>query len=338
MTPPADLRGRSLLAIFAHPDDESITCGGLLAWCAHLGADVALLCLTRGEHGRDCREPVNGGPPHGQDASPHGQDASGRGRPAGDLARTRGRELECAARELGVKRMTLLEHEDGMLPWIDGARLEADIEAAIRRQRPDAVITFDEDGVYGHPDHVTVHERTTAVVAGLDEPAPTLYYATVPPGAMRAVADHAARKLRERTDGAVPGVARHVGRGRDTREIGGAPRAPGPCPTSILGVGDPDAFGAEAPAPTLVVDAGAFAAAKLAALACHATQFRGGALATITPEDAPRLLGVEHYRRAAAGATGPSFLDAFAVPATTADAASVPPPDRADGTGHRQAP
>ena len=37
MMPPADLRGRSLLGIFAHPDDESITCGGLLAWCAHLG-------------------------------------------------------------------------------------------------------------------------------------------------------------------------------------------------------------------------------------------------------------------------------------------------------------
>ncbi|MCY4025594.1 MAG: PIG-L family deacetylase [Acidobacteria bacterium] len=323
MTPPADLRGRSLLAIFAHPDDESITCGGLLAWCAHLGADVALLCLTRGEHGRDGRRE------HGNGRAPRGQDVSRQETGAGDLARIRGRELECAARALGVKKVTLLDHVDGMLPWLDAARLEADIEAAIRRQRPDAVITFDEDGVYGHPDHVAVHERTTAVVEALDESAPALYYVTMPPGAMRALADHAARTFRARTDGTVPSIARHDGGGRGTRGD----------PTSILGVDDPNAFGAEAPAPTLVVDAGAFAVAKLAALACHATQFRGGALEAIEAEDAPRLLGVEHYRRAAVGAAGPSFLDAFAVPAPTADAGSLPSPsDRAGRAGPRRAP
>ena len=353
MTPPADLRGRSLLAVFAHPDDESITCGGLLAWCSHLGADVALLCLTRGEHGQDGREPAPGTAPHGQDASRHGQVASPYGQGGGDLARTRSRELECAARELGVKKVTILEHADGMLPWLDAARLEADIDAAIRRQGPDAVITFDEDGVYGHPDHVAVHETTTAAVAGLDEPAPALYYVTVPPGAMRAVADHVARRLRARTDGTTPGIPGNQGHGRGARDGGGgrpAPVALPPGSTSILGIDDPDAFGAEAPAPTVVVDAGAFAAAKLAALACHATQFRGGALEAISPEDAPRLLGVEHYRRAAVGATGPSFLDAFAVPAATAGAASLPslsgrtrrsterPAAQAGGTGHRQVP
>ena len=349
MTPPADLRGRSLLAVFAHPDDESITCGGLLAWCAHLGADVALLCLTRGEHGQDGREPVKGGARHGQNASRHGQGANRQGQDAnrhepdaGDLGRTRGRELDCAARALGVKKVTLLQHMDGMLPWLDAARLEADIEAALRRQRPDAVVTFDEDGVYGHPDHVAVHERTTAVVAALHESAPALYYVTVPPGAMRAVVDHAARRVRERTVGAPPRVPPHESRGRGTREDGGARRAsvaPRSGATSILGVDDPDTFGAEAPVPTLVVDAGAFAAAKLAALACHATQFRGGALEAIEPEDAPRLLGVEHYRRAAAGATGRSFLDGFAVPAATAGPASPSTPsDRAGGAGHRQAP
>ena len=80
-------------------------------------------------------------------------------------------------------------------------------------------------------------------------------------------------------------------------------------PSSILGVPDPDAFGSEAPAPTLVVDAGDFATCKLAALACHTSQFRNSALAYVTDRDAPRLLGVEHYRRAAAGASGRTFLD-----------------------------
>lgn len=352
MTPPADLRGHSLLAVFAHPDDESITCGGLLAWCAHLGADVALLCLTRGEHGQDGREPVKSSARHGQDASRHEQDADRHGQDpsrdeqdAGDLGRTRGRELECAARALGVKKVTLLEHADGMLPWLDAARLEADIEAALRRRRPDAVITFDEDGLYGHPDHVAVHERTTAAVEALDESAPALYYVTMPPGAMRAVADHVARRLRARTDGTAPDIAGNQGHEQETRDDGGARRAsvaPRPSPASILGVDDPDAFGAEAPAPTLVVDAGAFAAAKLAALACHATQFRGGALEAVAPEDAPRLLGVEHYRRAAIGATGPSFLDAFAVPVaaagTTGTESSPSPSDRAGGARHLRAP
>ena len=197
-----------------------------------------------------------------------------------------------------------------MLPWLDAARLEADIAAAIRRRRPEVVITFDEDGAYGHPDHCAVHARTTAAVAALGEAAPALYYVTLPPGAMRAVADHAARAFRDLS-----------------------PRGTGAPSTSILGIDDPDAFGAEAPAPTLVVDAGAFAGAKLAALACHATQFRGSALEAVAPADAPRLLGVEHYRRAAVGAAGPTFLDGFAAPLTgTAKSSSYPPGRGGDDT------
>lgn len=322
MTPPADLRGRSLLAVFAHPDDEAITCGGLLAWCAHLGVEVSLLCLTHGEHGQSGENGGNGEREHG--ALRHASAGD-------DLARTRRRELECAARELGVKNTTLLEHEDGMLPWLDDARLQGDIAGEIRRRTPDTVITFDADGAYGHPDHVAVHERTTAVVATLGAAAPALYYVTMPPGAMRAVADHAARKLRahEERDRGVREAAREV----PTRTSDPA------ASRAILGVDDPDAFGAEAPTPTLVVHAGAFAAAKLAALACHATQFRGSALQAVTPEDAPRFLGFEHYRRAAVGAAGRNFLDSFAAPDPTATAARRSSgPDSPGGAGHRRTP
>lgn len=374
MMPPADLRGRSLLAVFAHPDDESITSGGLLAWCAHLGAEVALLCLTHGEHGQPGgeqgqrgREHEQGGGELGHGENDHGQDGSHPVQGAGALARTRRRELEGAARALGVKTVTLLDHEDGMLPWLDAARLEADVAAAIRRQQPDAVITFDEDGAYGHPDHVAVHERTTAAVAALGEGAPALYYVTMPPGAMRAVADHAASAFRGGDDGTPPGgpgqegrgrrppgasrtppaptssTVAHEGRGRrppGARHEPSASVPPGTPPTSILGVRDPDAFGAEAPVPTLVVDAGAFASAKLAALACHATQFRGSALEAVAPEDAPRLLGIEHYRRAVAGMAGPSFLDAFgASPAVaSAEERRSSLSDRSSGVGRRRTP
>ena len=274
MPAPTDLRGRSLLGVFAHPDDESIACGGLLAWCADLGADVSLVCMTRGEHSRG----------------------------AGEAGETRSRELDAAARALGIGAVQLLDHEDGMLPWLAAGPLRSDIEDAIRARRPEVVITFDADGLYWHPDHIAVHELTTAAVLGLGDAAPTLYYVTMPPGSMRAIVDHTAGSLRRRigNEAAPDGTA--------DRGQPGETAASGP-PTSILGVADPDAFGSAAPAPTLVVDAGAFATRKLAALTCHASQFQGSALACVAERDAPRLLGIEHYRRAAAGAAGRTFLD-----------------------------
>lgn len=278
MPAPPDLHGRSLLAVFAHPDDESLACGGTLAWCAHLGADVSLLCMTRGEHGPGAGE---------------------RGPGAEDFRRTRRRELESAARALGVRAVTLLDHEDGMLPWLPAATLRSAVEREVRGRRPEVLVTFDADGLYWHTDHVAVHEAATAAVARLGGAAPALYYVTMPPGSMRAVAEHAAASAPDR------------------------PRS-GP-ETWILGVADPDAFGSAAPAPTLVVDAGGFAARKLAALACHASQFRGGALASVGERDAARLLGVEHFRRAGIGAAGRTFLD---------DLGSRPaPPGRSSGRG-----
>lgn len=300
MAAPTDLRGRSLLAVFAHPDDEAIACGGLLAWCAHLGADVALLCMTRGE----------------------------RGRGAGNVGRRRSRELRAAAEALGIHAVTLLDHEDGMLPWLPADTLRSGIGSALRARRPDVVITFDADGLYWHPDHIAVHEAATAAVLARGAAAPALYYVTMPPGSMRAVADHAvadhAAEASSRRDATVwlrsdaktwpRSGENHPPRagGHGDADAGPAPAcADRPTPTSILGVPDPDAFGADAPPPTLVIDAGRFAARKLAALACHASQFRGSALAYVAERDAPRLLGIEHYRRSPAGAPGPTFLDAL---------------------------
>jgi LmbE family N-acetylglucosaminyl deacetylase len=96
-----------------------------------------------------------------------------------------------------------------MLPWIDVGRLEADIQAVIRRTAPDVVITFGEDGLYWHPDHIAVHERTTAAVATLDDDVPALYYVTMPTGAMRrwraAVLFRKRRSFRCRRRGLRPG-------------------------------------------------------------------------------------------------------------------------------------
>ena len=75
-----------------------------------------------------------------------------------------------------------------------------------------------------------------------------------------------------------------------------------------------DAFGALAATPTLVVETGRFAAQKLRAISCHRSQFRDCALALVDQDDAPRLIGTEHYRRADAGAQGDTFLERFAAP------------------------
>ena len=251
------LHGSVLLGVFAHPDDESLACGGLLARCAALGAAVTLLCLTRGE----------GGP--GLDAGT-GSDADRRHQ----LAALRTQELDAAIRVLGVSDLVLLDHADGMLPWLDAETIDADIRAALDRLRPDAVITFGPDGLYWHPDHIAVHERTTAVVAAAGAAAPALYYVTMPPGQMRAVVEHA-------------GVGAAV----------------------VPGLGNPDAFGAFAEPPTLVVEAGVHAVAKLAALKCHQSQFGASPIAAIAAADAARLIGTEHYRRAAVGRAGVTFLD-----------------------------
>lgn len=255
MAVPADIHGCSVLAVFAHPDDESLACGGLLACCARRGARVSLVCVTDGRHDQ--------------------------GRRLGEL---RARELDAACRELGVAHHVVLDYEDGMLPWVDQQQLAADIGQAIDRLRPEVVITFDQDGLYGHPDHIAVHERTTAAIAAAGHAGPALYYVTIPPGAMRAVVEHARETLARQ---------------------GLAPLAR----LQILGIADPDAFGACAPAPTLIVDVAEFAARKLAAIRCHRSQLNDDALAVVAEPDAARLLGVEHYRRADVGSAGDTFLD-----------------------------
>lgn len=257
-----DLSGRSLLAVFSHPDDESLACGGLLACCAERGARVTLVCATRGERG-----------PQGH-VEP--------GEPSRlSLREVRALELAEAARTLGIADVVLLDHADGFLPWVEASRLEAEILDVIARVRAEVVITFGADGLYWHPDHIAMHHRTTAAVATLGANGPALYYVTMPPGRMRRVAENIARE------------ASH------------------PVP-ALFGIADPDAFGAGAQPPTLVVDVSAFAARKLAALRCHRTQLAGGPVALMTESDAILLFGTEHFHRAAVGSDGESFLERFA--------------------------
>jgi LmbE family N-acetylglucosaminyl deacetylase len=257
--PASDAITPSLLAVFAHPDDESIACGGVLAWCAAHGIRASLLCLTRGGIGQ--------------------LDDPARIR----MGEARRSELEAAGHVLGLHEVILLDHRNGFLPWVERGDLEADIQKAIRASSATVVITFDDDGLYWHPDHIAVHERTTAAVAAMGDEAPALFYVSIPKGAMRAVW-RAAADAGSRADGG------------------------GPVPPVALGV-EVDAYGLFSKPPTVRVDTGACALRKLQALRCHRSQIAGDALDRLPEAAAARTLGVELYRRASVGRRGDTFLD-----------------------------
>jgi len=256
------LEGRTVLAVFAHPDDESLACGGTLARLSDAGARVVLMCASRGERG-SVSDPALV--------------------PDGDLAGVRTRELQEAAAVLGIADVIVLYHPDGDLRWAHVPQLHAEIIAAVEKYRPEAVITFAEDGLYWHLDHIGVHERTYTALRSLPSQAPALYYVTMVQGVMHDVVEAAHAK-------------------------GGAPPD-----SSFWGIA-PDAFGEAAKPPSLTIDVRDWVARKLAALRCHKTQMgRNNPIAWIDEEEARRLLGHEHFRRE--GAAGMDALEALAEPA-----------------------
>lgn len=134
-----------LLAVFAHPDDESLGNGGALAKYAREGVQIDLLTATRGELGWFGAPEDNPGPEA--------------------LGRIRESELRDAARVIGIRDVAFLDYRDGDLENEDQRVLVARIADHIRRVRPQVVLTFDPYGLYGHPDHIAISAATTAAVA-----------------------------------------------------------------------------------------------------------------------------------------------------------------------------
>jgi LmbE family N-acetylglucosaminyl deacetylase len=133
-----------LMAVLAHPDDESLGFGGALAKYAAEGVETYLVTATRGERGWT-----------GAPAEYPGPAALGRIREA---------ELRAAAKALGLREVQLLDYIDGDLDQADPAEATAKIVGHLRRVRPHVVLTFDPQGAYGHPDHIAICQLTTAAV------------------------------------------------------------------------------------------------------------------------------------------------------------------------------
>lgn len=146
------MKNRVMLAVLAHPDDESFGMGGTLALYARRGWDVYLVCATRGEVGDVEPEKLKG---------------------FNSIAELREGELRCAAGHLGLKEFFFLGYRDSGMPGsADNSHPDAQVahsldEVAgkvvkyIRELKPEIVLTFDPIGGYRHPDHIHIQKATT---------------------------------------------------------------------------------------------------------------------------------------------------------------------------------
>jgi LmbE family N-acetylglucosaminyl deacetylase len=164
--PPAEGRadgpgGRAprLLGVFAHPDDEVFCAGGSFARYAAAGAEVMVLSATRGEAGQI-------------------RDAAIATRAT--LPAVREAELRRSCELLGVRHVRCLDHRDGTLADQPPDALAAEAAAVIDEFAPDVVITFGDDGAYGHPDHVAISAAATAAVKAAGAAGPRLFHSHFP--------------------------------------------------------------------------------------------------------------------------------------------------------------
>lgn len=175
-----------LLAVLAHPDDETFGMGGTLALYSKRGAQVNLICATRGESG---------------DVDPRYLDSYN------SVADRRVAELKCASVILGLSSVQFLDYRDsGMQGSPDNSHPKAlaaapleevaeKVAHSIRALRPQVVLTFDPVGGYGHPDHIAIHNATVkafdlASDPGWEDALPPyqpqkLYFHIIPRGLLR---------------------------------------------------------------------------------------------------------------------------------------------------------
>ena len=246
----------TLMAVHAHPDDEATTTGGVLARYGAEGVTTVLVTCTNGELGDA---------PGAQPGQPGHDEAS--------VVEMRRRELAESVRILGIGTLEMLGYRDsGMMGWesnnLPGAFWNQPVEEAarplaelMRRHRPDVVVTYDDFGFYGHPDHIQAHRITVAALRQSESSA-RLYFPSIRRSRLG--------EFRERV--AAAGV-----------------ELPPVDQDSRFGVADEDV--------AVSVDVRAYADRKLAAVRAHASQGENLFFLRFTPEVFADLFGTEEFVR-----------------------------------------
>lgn len=148
----------SLLAVFAHPDDETFRAGGMLTMLAHRGVRVQIVTATRGEAGFS-----------GETDSPN----------PGELATIRENELRCACHVLKIEPPIILDYADGYLSMCDSGDLCFDLLFIIEKFQPQVMLSFGPDGLSGHLDHIVIG-RSVDKVCLKHQKSVALYHMAVP--------------------------------------------------------------------------------------------------------------------------------------------------------------
>lgn len=253
----------TLMTVHAHPDDEATSTGGVLARYAAEGVTTVLVTCTDGGCGDG---------PGGVKPGEPGHD------PAAVVA-TRQAELEASCAVLKVSHLEQLGYADsGMMGWstndAPGSFWTTPVEVAaarlaelIRRYQPDVVVTYDENGFYGHPDHIQANRITAAAVAMVGGVA-KLYWSTAP----RSWIESMGERMKEL--------------GVEWDEPAEEPAAePGP----PMGLPDDEI--------TTWVDVSEFGGQKYDALAAHSSQQENIFFLRVGREGFTKLMGVETFVR-----------------------------------------
>jgi N-acetyl-1-D-myo-inositol-2-amino-2-deoxy-alpha-D-glucopyranoside deacetylase len=273
--------GSRLLLVHAHPDDESIGTGATMAKYAAEGAGVTLVTCTLGELGEVIPA----------DFAHMAADREDR------LGEYRIGELAAACAALGVTDHRFLGgpgrwRDSGMMGLATndapGCFWQADLDEAaaelltvIREVRPQVVVSYDENGFYGHPDHIQAHRVTRRAFELADGQVSKFYATAVPKSVLAATIDLA--RAEESASGAAGGV--------DFRQVESVDELP-------FGTADADV--------TTEIDATAFLAAKLAAMRAHATQIAvDSPFFALSNNIGQRAFGREYYTLLA-GPRGPA--------------------------------
>jgi LmbE family N-acetylglucosaminyl deacetylase len=254
-----DVRPLTLMAVHAHPDDEASGTGGVLARYAAEGFTTVVVTCTDGGcgDGKDGVKP--GAPGHVPEA----------------VAAARLAELEASCAALKVTHLEMLGYRDsGMMGWptndAPGSFWSTPVNEAaerlaalIRTHEPDVVVTYDENGGYGHPDHIQAHRVTMAAIelAGGER---KVYWIAMPRSWMENL-------------------------GRMMRELGIEWEEPEPNPRPLMGVPHEQV--------TTWVEAGDFTAQKYDALAAHASQSDGAFFLGLGKERFAELMNLEGFIR-----------------------------------------
>jgi N-acetyl-1-D-myo-inositol-2-amino-2-deoxy-alpha-D-glucopyranoside deacetylase len=283
--------GQRLLLVHAHPDDESIGTGATMAKYAAEGAQVTLVTCTLGELGEIIPA----------DLAHLAADADG------GLGEYRIGELSAACAALGVTDHRFLGgpgrwRDSGMMgePTNDDPRCfwRADLDQAagellriIEEVRPQVIVTYDDHGFYGHPDHIQAH-RVAWRAFELADGMVSKFYATAVP---RSVLAEAIRLSRDQADGQGQDGQRDRPGGVDFAEVDSPDDLPFGVPDEVV---------------TTEIDARDYLDAKLAALRAHATQISvASPFFALSNNVGQRALGIEYYTLLAGPLARPDAAD-----------------------------